>query len=229
MFGNKKQSSFKKEASTAMLENVPLSPIKRSPKKLGKAALPTVDLDEFKAQVSSAPPISDEDSSERSLGSRRRRGGDHSERGDQLPDVEEIKAATPISSSAFLGDSTKYKVILISALLITMAGIFIAIGVVIGRDTAPSANTSRAYSTPTRHSDGKTHPKTFEDVVNLIIKSSWSDETAVKTEGTPQHNAAQWIAVDPQPFPSYANGKEAYKAEYESFKQRVSLALTCAR
>jgi len=125
---------------------------------------------------------------------------------DQLPDVEEYKASmgsTSRSSSitSITISRTRLKITLAVALGIVVASILIAVGVVIGRDTAePKPEPYHILHDDDFDYHGQNNGNgelsdRFAAIADLAVEHGWADAASLHTTGTsPEHKACHWLA-----------------------------------
>lgn len=135
---------------------------------------------------------------------------DELDHGNQLPDVEEYKAAAPPARprSKMSQRRCKQRIILAVSFVIVIV-VSVTIGVIVGRDTAPPGNTdsSNPFSSywgndagdknsPTSPPDeGETiYRNRQHEISELVAKLGWSDALKVNEDGSPQFLAAKWMA-----------------------------------
>jgi Leucine-rich repeat (LRR) protein len=112
---------------------------------------------------------------------------------DQLPNIEEYKTSQQVGGSS----RASLKATVAIALMIVIASILIAVGVVIGRDnpSAPKEANPVAYVPDSPEPLPTTDTRIFE-VSTMIVNMGWAEGKAINTANTPQWKAAQWLAND---------------------------------
>lgn len=114
---------------------------------------------------------------------------------DQLPSVEEYKTSQQVGQSR-TGNATLFIRV---AIMISVASILIAVGVVIGRDSEPIQNNDTAASMPFIPDHPEPVPENNEqgrqqDVATFLVNMGWASRGDIETIGSPQRKAAQWLA-----------------------------------
>lgn len=112
--------------------------------------------------------------------------------GDQLPSVEEYKAQAGITNTSRGSSKSRsgcLKWLLLIGVPLVLAVIAVSVGVVLAKDD--SFNQAVNGSGP--DSSGGSSSR-VDDVAEFVVAMGWSAEAAVKSPGTPQWEAAEWIA-----------------------------------
>jgi Leucine-rich repeat (LRR) protein len=108
---------------------------------------------------------------------------------DQLPNVDEYKTSQQVSGNS----RPCRKIMLVAALGIVVSTLLITVGVVIGRDTAPSSPQDVSQPADTTSEDTA---KRFVDIATLISNMGWASASILRQPGSPQMQAVDWLAND---------------------------------
>lgn len=139
---------------------------------------------------------------------------EHSNGGNQLPNVEEYKVQAAASGGkrprSKISRKRRARVILIVASFVIVAVICIAVGVSIGKNngSSPPSESSLPWGEDTNDEDAgpsgvATNPPGTPSsrrtgIADLVGSLGWSSTESLQTPGTPQYHATVWLAdVDP--------------------------------